>query len=81
MIRRTLEKQILEILRIFPAVYVNGPRQAGKTTLVRELLAKEFKGKYVTFDDALERITAKNNPMTYLADCGHPLIIDGSFAF
>lgn len=38
MIRRAIETEFLTLLREFPVVTVLGPRQAGKTTLVRKLL-------------------------------------------
>jgi len=48
---RHLEPAILRALEAFPAVYVNGPRQAGKSTLSENLVKSgRFKGKYVTFD-------------------------------
>ena len=75
-IERQLQRLILSDLKTFPAVYINGPRQAGKTTLVRELLAKDFAAKFITFDDALERAAAMRNPLGYIGDSGTPLIID-----
>ncbi|MCF6314531.1 MAG: ATP-binding protein [Verrucomicrobiales bacterium] len=75
-IKRRLQPLILKALESFPAVYINGPRQAGKTTLVRELLAKDFKSKFITFDDILERAAAKRNPLGYMRESGTPLIID-----
>ena len=67
---------MLEDLKVFPAVYINGPRQAGKTTLARELLADQFGGKFITFDDVLERGAAARNPQGYLRELGYPLIND-----
>ncbi len=75
-VKRLLQPLILDSLKSFPAVYINGPRQAGKTTLVRELLAKDFKAKFITFDDALERAAAQSNPLGYMRESGSPLIID-----
>lgn len=75
-IKRQLQPLILEALESFPVVYINGPRQAGKTTLVKELLAKEFKAKFITFDDTLERAAATRNPFGYVQESGTPLIID-----
>lgn len=75
-IKRNLQPLILEALACFPAVYINGPRQAGKTTLVRELLAKDFTSKFITFDDTLERAAAIRNPLSYVRESGTPLIID-----
>ncbi|UOD51030.1 AAA family ATPase [Orrella daihaiensis] len=37
----------------FPAVLLTGPRQSGKTTLLRHEAGKEI--TYVTFDDPTER--------------------------
>lgn len=75
-IQRGLQAPILAALKSFPVVYINGPRQAGKTTLVHELLAKKFPARFITFDDALERAAAMRNPYNYIKDSGTPLIID-----
>jgi hypothetical protein len=37
MIARTFEKQVIELLKSFPAVGIIGPRQVGKTTLAKAL--------------------------------------------
>lgn len=75
-IKRALEERILETLPAFPAVYINGPRQAGKTTLVRQLLSRDFPARFITFDDALERAAAMRNPYNYIKESGTPLILD-----
>lgn len=76
LIHRQIEKTVLEMLTAFPVVYINGPRQAGKTTLVQELLADRFQGRFISFDDALERGVAFRNPVSYLQEAGFPLILD-----
>lgn len=48
----------------FPAVLVTGPRQSGKTTLLREELGEG--ALYVTFDDPLERDFARSDPEGFL---------------
>lgn len=73
---RAITPLALERLKSFPVLYINGPRQAGKTTLVRELLNRSLKADYVTFDDILERTAAQRNPQDYIKQVGHPLIID-----
>ena len=75
-VKRHLQSLVLTALKSFPAVHINGPRQAGKTTLVRELLAEDFKAKFITFDDTLERAAAQRNPLGYVRESGTPLIID-----
>ena len=37
MIKRIIEKQLLQLVRNFPAVCVLGPRQVGKTTLIKQI--------------------------------------------
>ena len=54
MIKRTLEKQLLQLIKQFPAVCVLGPRQVGKTTLVKRL-AQTMKRPVLYLD--LERQT------------------------
>lgn len=75
-IQRALQDRILEVLSSFPVIYINGPRQAGKTTLVGELLSQDFPARFITFDDPLERAAAMRNPYTYLKESGTPLIVD-----
>lgn len=75
-ITRQIENQILASLKSFPVVYINGPRQAGKTTLVHTLLAEKFPAKFITFDDVLERSAVMRNPYIYIKESGTPLIID-----
>lgn len=75
-LQRALVPRVLDALKGFPAVYINGPRQAGKTTLVKMLLGPEFEADFVTFDDTLERGAAMRNPLGYLKESGRPLIID-----
>ena len=69
-VQRALQDSILNALQVFPSVYINGPRQAGKTTLVKTLLADDFKAQYLTFDDTLERAAATRNPLGYINAAG-----------
>ena len=66
MIKRKLSTNILDALHGFPVVYVNGPRQAGKSTLVQKLAAKEWPAEYVTFDEATLLGAAEANPESFL---------------
>ena len=76
-IPRHMENRILELSRSFSAILLTGPRQAGKTTLLRELAEKENIGrKYVTLDDLSERDLAKNDPVTFLQLHQPPVLID-----
>lgn len=47
-----------------PVVLLSGPRQAGKTTLVRQLAGTER--RYLTLDDELTRLAAKEDPVGFI---------------
>ena len=76
MIKRQLGRNISDALQGFPVVYVNGPRQAGKSTLVQRLAAKEWPAEYVTFDEATMLSAAEANPESFLRAYEGRLILD-----
>ena len=43
-IKRTIENSISEFSKIFPVVYIGGPRQVGKTTVFEEFCKKYGRG-------------------------------------
>ena len=76
-ISRHMEARILELSKSYSAILVTGPRQAGKTTMLRSLAEKEHIGrKYVTLDDLTERDMAKNDPAMFLQLHRPPVLID-----
>lgn len=56
-------------------VLVNGPRQAGKTTLVRDLLHPHIGGTFATLDDETQLAACLADPRTFL-DRPRPVIVD-----
>jgi len=58
---RLIEARIAEAMADTPVVLVAGPRQAGKTTLVRQMAAQEM--RYLTLDDELTLLAAKADPV------------------
>ncbi len=76
-ISRHMEDRILELSKSYSAILVTGPRQAGKTTMLRFLAEKENIGReYVTLDDLTERDMAKNDPVLFLQLHKPPVLID-----
>ena len=76
-ISRHMESRILELSKSYSAILLTGPRQAGKTTMLRELAEKEnIRRRYVTLDDLTERDMAKNDPALFLQLHQPPVLID-----
>ena len=66
-IYRHMENRIIELSKSYSAILLTGPRQAGKTTMLRALAEKENKGReYVSLDDLATRDMAKNDPSLFL---------------
>lgn len=73
MFERELAKQLLEATKYYPIIILTGPRQSGKTTLVRHVFKKH---QYFNLEDpdVLEQI--KLDPRKFLRENKKPLIID-----
>ena len=59
---RLIEPHIAEALLDTPVVLLAGPRQAGKTTLVRRI-AQQQGLCYLTMDDELVLLSAREDPV------------------
>lgn len=72
---RRLRQPLEKALEGFPAVLITGPRQSGKTTLLRHGL--DAATAYATFDDPLERDFARHDPNGFLDRFGdRPVVLD-----
>lgn len=58
---RGIKPRIAEALRDTPVVLLVGPRQAGKTTLVRQMAEEGL--RYLTLDDELTLLSAREDPV------------------
>jgi len=59
--QRLIKPRMLEALSDTPVVLVTGPRQAGKTTLVRQMDGQGL--RYLSLDDELTRLSAIEDPV------------------
>lgn len=75
-INRHIRNKLLKTLEVSPVVYLNGPRQAGKSTLVQGIAKKEYPAEYVTFDSVTQMAAAANAPEIFLKERKGALIID-----
>jgi len=71
---RILARTIQKAIKSFPAIVVTGPRQSGKTTLLKMLFAKSH--RFVTLEDPDVRMRAKEDPLRFLEQFRPPVIID-----
>lgn len=65
MVHRKIESTIIEMLKYFRVVAINGPRQSGKTTLQKKI-AKNKDMSYFTFDDESTHDFAIENTQNFI---------------
>ena len=73
-IKRDLEDKILALSKEYSCILITGPRQVGKTTVLKQLM--DDNREYVTLDDMEERSLAKRDPAMFLQIHSTPIMID-----
>jgi predicted AAA+ superfamily ATPase len=76
MYQRSIRTQLMEALEDTPVVFLNGARQTGKSTLVREMAESDHPARYITLDDPTVLSAARHDPAGFLAGIDGPVIID-----
>ena len=66
-IRRWIEDKIKDLLKIFPIIVLSGPRQVGKTTLLKNSTLFK-KAKYISFDDLGTLAVLSGSPSMVIPD-------------
>lgn len=70
---RQIEPLILEAASQFPSVVLTGPRQTGKSTLLKHCFTSH---RYVSLDDPVTRRACREDPALFLENYPPPCIID-----
>jgi predicted AAA+ superfamily ATPase len=73
MIERTLKIKLLEMVQKYPVVTLTGPRQSGKSTLLKSLFSDY---QYVSLEDPDSRSFAQTDPRGFLSTYPDKTIID-----
>ena len=72
-IHRELSDKILEASKYFPVITLTGPRQSGKSTLLRHLFNDI---PYYSLEDPDIRLFARSDPRGFLSQSGNSMLID-----
>jgi len=73
MIARQLSKKVLELFGQFPALMITGPRQSGKTTLIKSLFSEL---PYVSLEEPDIRQRAMDDPRSFLSNYRNGAVFD-----
>lgn len=72
---RYLKSKLLQAFKVSPVVLLIGPRQSGKTTLMKDLV-NELGMHYLTFDTLKQLASAQEDPEGFVAGLETPIILD-----
>jgi hypothetical protein len=72
-VNRAIERSVRKAAGQFPALAITGPRQTGKSTLLKTLFPKHA---YISLDEPSVRLSAKQDPGLFIENLDLPVIID-----
>ena len=73
MVTRTIINAINELIQVYPIIVLTGPRQSGKTTLLRNMFTEY---RYVSLENPDNRSFAENDPNGFLELYDQKVIFD-----
>jgi len=71
MLERYIHQKMVAAQSSYPALFLWGPRQCGKTTLAQPLTIN-----YISLDDPMGVFEARQNPLDYLRSLPRPVVLD-----
>ncbi len=71
---RHIEKVLSKAISQFPVLLLTGPRQVGKSTIMRHMSGSQY--EEVSFDDPLIRAKAEDEPALFFKNHRAPLLLD-----
>ncbi len=74
-LNRLIETTIKKAERSFPVIVITGPRQSGKSTLLKNYFGKK-NFSYLSFDDPIFRELIQEDPLSYLKNLPKPVVLD-----
>ncbi|MFQ3610970.1 MAG: ATP-binding protein [Fimbriimonadales bacterium] len=76
MFPRWVQERVRKQLSVFPAVFLQGARQVGKTTLARQLIAERVLQHYFTMDDPVVLASASQDPKGFVENLPLHTVLD-----
>ncbi|MBC8322616.1 MAG: ATP-binding protein [Candidatus Marinimicrobia bacterium] len=76
MIYRFITEKLIDTLQSRPVVFLNGPRQVGKSTLVQWLAKNKHQAEYYTLDDMNVLSAIQSDPVGFISGLNGPVILD-----
>ncbi len=73
-LKRAIEDKLKETIKHYPVILVTGPRQVGKTTLLKEISKDTH--KYITMDDLMQRKLLDEDSNLFFKNNSSALLLD-----
>ncbi|MEM1312427.1 MAG: ATP-binding protein [Patescibacteria group bacterium] len=75
-LKRSITQKLINSLEDTPVVIINGARQVGKSTLVKELIDQSILSEYITLDNLSVLGALRQSPKNFLSRLKHGTVIN-----
>ena len=76
MIDRNISEALVAALSDTPVVFLQGPRQSGKSTLTQAIAKSRHPAQYLSLDDAAVLSAARADPQGFVSGLFGPVVLD-----